>query len=213
MIVDALQRLVVTLQCLEQDGFALEELARENGVGHALKNETPFGAIGASVRGAKEDDAIGRNVDTAIFGQVLGTDVVGIEQSALDEDTTEAMSDPDDGVAGATLTFAEKGQATDKSLGVLVNKIVTRAAVVVARVDVGVVPVNEDIGRYSSKGVWKEVMRPKDTFGAGPGKVWAAIKTMNEDYVDLSAAWCIDGCGFVASNVSPVRLQWGEALC
>lgn len=211
MVVDALQRLIVTLQCLEQDGLALEELARQNGVGHALKNETPFGAIGASVRGAKEDDAIGRNIDTAIFGKVLGTDVVGIEQSALDEDTTEAMSDPDDGVAGATLTFAEKRQAADESLGVLVNKIITRAAVVVARVYVGVVPVNEDIGRNSSKRLWKEVLWPKDTFGAGPGKVWAAIETMNEDYVDLSAGWCIDGCSFVAGDVSTVRLQSGEA--
>ncbi len=58
MVVDALQRLVVSLQRLQQHGLRIEELPWNDDVRHGLEYMTPSSNVGSHVRRAQEDDSI-----------------------------------------------------------------------------------------------------------------------------------------------------------
>lgn len=152
VVVDIGQRLILLLQRLEQHGFRLEEAAGHDGVGHALQHETPSRGVGPGVRRAQEDQAKGRDEDGAIVLVVRGFHVVGVEERALDQDASEAVADPDDGVPVGAFALAEHGEVGDEGLGVLVDEVVARAAVVLPRVHIGVVSVGEDVGLGAAKG-------------------------------------------------------------
>lgn len=57
-------------------------------------------------------------------------DIVGVENGALDQDASQAVADPDDGVSECAFTLAEHGQVGDESLGMLVDVVVAGAAVI-----------------------------------------------------------------------------------
>ncbi len=73
----------------------------------------------------------------------------------------------------------------DQSLRVLVDEVVTSAAAVLARVDVCVVAVDEDVGRSFFEGLWKQLCGPEKAILAGPCVPRLAVEAVDEDDVDL----------------------------
>lgn len=71
--------------------------------------------------------------------------------------------------------------------------------VVVAGVHVSVVPVHEDVRRYSAKCGGEKVERPERAIGRSPSRIWPAVQTVHEDDVDLGAWVSIHGSGLVPS--------------
>lgn len=56
------------------------------------------------------------------------------------------MTDPDNGVSKGSLALSVQGETGDECLGMLMDEVVACAAVILARVDIGVISVDEDVG-------------------------------------------------------------------
>lgn len=76
--VDILQGFIVLFQSLEKYGLTVEELPRDDGVGHVLDHLAPFRHIRAPMRGAEEDDSVGRDEYGSIVLMISVLDVVGV---------------------------------------------------------------------------------------------------------------------------------------
>lgn len=78
--------------------------------------------------------------------------VIRIQQRALHQDTAETVAHPNNGVSKGPFTLSVEGEAGNERLGMLVDEVIAGTAVILARVDVGVVAVDEDICLYALEG-------------------------------------------------------------
>lgn len=149
------------------------------------------------MRRAEKHETKRRHVDGPIILVVGASHVVGVKQSALHQDAAQAVRNPDDGVLEGALALAKQCQARHEGLCVLVDKVVARAAVVAPRVDVGVVPVHQDVGLQALERRRQQVHGPEDSVFGRPRLVGAAIQAVHEDNVDLGVRVSVYGGGLI----------------
>lgn len=198
VVVDIGQRLILSLQRPEENRFRLEEASWHDGIGHALQHQAPCCGIRSSMWRSQEDESICRDEDGSIVLVVRRFDIVGVENSALDQDAPQAVADPDDGVSECAFALAEHGQVGDEGLGMLVDVVVAGAAIILPRVHVGVVSICENIGVCALESLGQEVRRPEAAVAGCPCLLGIAVEAVDEDDVDFGIGMSPDRAGLVA---------------
>lgn len=145
------------------------------------------------MRGAEEDEAKCRHIDGSIVLMVCHAQVIRVQQRALHQDAAQAVADPDNGVSKSAFALPVQSEVRNECLGMLVYEVVACAAVVLARVHIGVVPVDEDVGLDALEGLGQEIGRPEGAVAGGPCLFRVAVEAVDEDDVYLGVWVGVDG--------------------
>lgn len=96
---------------------------------------------------AEEDDAVRGDIYRSRCLMVGIAEVVGVEQCALHQYAAETVGNPNDGVVARAPCPSKSSQVADKRHGMLIDKVVAGIGVCAPVEDVGIVAIDEDIGR------------------------------------------------------------------
>jgi len=194
--VDVLQELVVRLERLDELGRRVHELLGQHRAADVLQQVAPFGHVGAVVRRAQEQDAVGRDVDGPEVLELLAGHAAAVQERALDDEAAEGVADKDDGPLQALLKLRREvsiiaragsrgshvsvgGELGGQGLGMVVEVVLGGA--VGERGDVGVVAVGEDAHAFAGEDAREQVGGPEDAGRAGPGVPGMAVEPVHED--------------------------------
>lgn len=179
--VDSPERLAVASQCLDQDGFRIENSSWHK-ANHTLEHFTPGCQLAPTVWGAQEYNPIRRDVDRTLVLFIGVMEAVRVDERLLSDNPAQTVRHPQDGIRQSTTGLAKGGQKRDQCLSLVVDKL---GAGVFAN-DIGIVAVDDDVRSCSSlfKGVWKEVCRPVDSVLGRPCLLRLSIQAMDENDVN-----------------------------
>lgn len=82
---------------------------------------------------------------------LLRPQVIRVQQRPFQEKPAQRVADPNDRIPARALVFAEQCQGSDERLRMLVDEVIAGASVRSSRVDVGVVAIDENVGRCSTQ--------------------------------------------------------------
>ena len=163
---------------------------------HSLQDLGPRRQIGTLVRGAEEDHGVCRNVNGAAALEFGIAHVVGVEQCSLGDDAAQAVAHPDYWIPCRAGILSMCGQGHDEILGMLVDKVVGRRAVLLPHRDVGIITVDNYIRICVGidEGRDEELDGPEDAIAGGPRMVGRAVEAVDEDDVGGGIRVGVHGC-------------------
>lgn len=132
------------------------------------------------------------------------SEVVRIQQRALGEDAAEAVGNPNDGVPLGALALAVKGKSRDQGLSMVMDEVVTGIfdrSLPETPIDVGVVPVHQDIGMLLLQRRRQQVGGPVHSVRGLPCLLWSAVQAVDEDDVGFGLRVSVHGCKLEPSRV------------
>lgn len=98
VIIDIRQRLVILLQRLKQHTLGLKELLGHDGIRHALQHESPRSSVRPDMRSTEEYKTKCRHIYRSVVFMIRHSQVIRVQQRTLHQDTTEAVTHPDNRV-------------------------------------------------------------------------------------------------------------------